>query len=949
MKQPIYPAQAASLMKRMFQALIASAAGVVLSNGVATAQAAAEAPSVPLVQFPRPDRIKYDGHCLMIDGHDVFIFSGSFHYFRCPKELWADRFAKIKAAGFNAVETYVAWNWSERQEPKGLGDDSQLDLSDFKEWLTMAHERFGLYTIIRPGPYICAEWDDGGFPRWLANKKDPAVKGRWLRTDDPMYLAWSKHWFDAVCPIVVPEQITHKPKGSFGTILLQIENEYDFYPQSIADNAVRERYLTALYKMVRNDGIDVPIFTCWTKQTRGSKDPILRQVFDASNFYSRWDIGKAYEGMIEQKKSHPDAPGMVSELQGGWFAGVGGKLAADQDGVNAQQCAAITLDCINAGGTILNYYMGFGGTNFGDWNGRGITTTYDYDAPIRECGGVDEKYRYVWGIGHMLQKIGPLLARNELVDVQKDNQQIAVGARRNAKGDLFLFFRNPDHVHPLSGTAHLTIPQTGSIVLKFDLEPFGMRMLHFAPGVSDPAKAELYPELPPELVRPAVPQPIRIASAKMRLDPGGDAWVDVGPLRSKVALGVNDAYFTSYRSTFTLTPDQLQEFSILRLWRFHDDPVVVQVNGKMVGAESAAQPELDYNLASQLKAGENSIIVLYDDPSLANFGDALEEANGLKDGALLNQNSLGMALDRWRVKVVPGAKDPAEVAPEVDDSSWDEFVLNAQTLKDLSAKAPKKMKYPAARILYDRQAIAVFRTSISLTEPQITAGATTLTFDCLDDMADVYVNGTFIGHSSDWSHPWSFDAGKALKPGKNSIAVVVTNASGEGGITKAVHLVSESGPRLALQWKFAAKTSGESGEWWKGDLDVSDWQSVALDTTRALAPKGDDAPAGKTDALATWYRSEFELPAVDAHAWIPWNANIDAAGQGFLYLNDHELGRYYDVGPQREYFLPECWLNFGPGKKNVLAMSLRPTDHGVELRALQIQPYAQYAEKRDAN
>jgi hypothetical protein len=373
----------------------------------------------------------------------------------------------------------------------------------------------------------------------------------------------------------------------------------------------------------------------------------------------------------------------------------------------------------------------------------------------------------------------------------------------------------------------------------------------------------------------------------------------------------------------------------------------VEVNGKITNGESVVQPELDYNLASQLKAGENSITVLYDDPSLANFGDALEETNGLKAGALLNQSSLGMTLDRWRVKVVSSAKDPAEVAAELDDSSWDEFVLNAQTLKDLSAKAPKKMKYPAARILYDRRAIAVFRTSISLTEPQISAGVTMLAFDCLDDMADVYVNGTFIGHSDDWSHPWSFDAAKALKAGKNSIAIVVTNESGAGGITKAAHLTSESAPRLALQWKFAAKTSGESGQWWKGDLDVSDWQSVDLDTKRALPPKGDDAPAGKTDALATWYRAEFELPPVDPHAWIPWNANIDAAGQGFLYLNGHELGRYYDVGPQREYFLPECWLNFGPGKKNVLAMSLRPTNHGVALRALQIAPYAQYGEKRE--
>ena len=399
----------------------ASTLGLLLLCTTTVCSAAAAKP-VPLVQFPAPDRVKYDGHCMTIDGKDVFIFSGAFHYFRCPRELWRDRFTKIKEAGFNAVETYVAWNWSERDDPKDLSDYSHMDLSDFKEWLKMAHDEFGLYTIIRPGPYICAEWTGGGFPRWLANKKDPAVKGYWLRTDDPTYLAWTKHWFDAVCQVLVPEQITRKPKGSAGTILYQIENEYDFCPEAIANGPMRERHLKALYKMSREAGIDVPIFTCWTRQTRGSRDSILSQVFDASNFYNRWDVGNAYSRMIEQKKSHPDAPGMVSELQGGWFAGVAGKLAEDQDGVNAQQCAAITLEAIRAGGTILNYYMLFGGTNFGDWTGRGITATYDYDAPIREPGGVDEKYRYVSGIGHMLQKLGPIIARSELIDAKSDNK-----------------------------------------------------------------------------------------------------------------------------------------------------------------------------------------------------------------------------------------------------------------------------------------------------------------------------------------------------------------------------------------------------------------------------------------------------------------------------------------------------------------------------------------------
>src|SRR3954466_13910690 len=91
-------------------------------------------------QFPHPQRIRYDSQCLTIDGNDTLIFSGAFHYFRCPKELWRDRFTKIKEAGFNTVETYVAWNVHEREQPADVNDFSKIDLTDLHDWLTMAHD-----------------------------------------------------------------------------------------------------------------------------------------------------------------------------------------------------------------------------------------------------------------------------------------------------------------------------------------------------------------------------------------------------------------------------------------------------------------------------------------------------------------------------------------------------------------------------------------------------------------------------------------------------------------------------------------------------------------------------------------------------------------------------------------------------------------------------------------
>src|SRR5438045_98841 len=202
--------------------------------------------------FLHPDRIRYDSQCLTIDGKDMFIYSGAFHYFRCPKELWRDRFQKIKDAGFNAVETYAAWNWHEKEMPGSLKDFSKVDLTELDEWLKMA-EDFGFYVIVRPGPYICAEWDTGGFPQWLLAKKPAAFTSEWLRSDEPTFLGWEKHWYEAVCPVIAKHQITRKGKGKPGVILFQLENEYDF--AKFTDEA-KIRHLRALASAARGNGID---------------------------------------------------------------------------------------------------------------------------------------------------------------------------------------------------------------------------------------------------------------------------------------------------------------------------------------------------------------------------------------------------------------------------------------------------------------------------------------------------------------------------------------------------------------------------------------------------------------------------------------------------------------------------------------------------------------------
>jgi hypothetical protein len=119
-------------------------------------------------------------------------------------------------------------------------------------------------------------------------------------------------------------------------------------------------------------------------------------------------------------------------------------------------------------------------------------------------------------------------------------------------------------------------------------------------------------------------------------------------------------------------------------------------------------------------------------------------------------------------------------------------------------------------------------------------------------------------------------------------------------------------------------------------FDHTGWTSIAIGSEDSSSPK----------ALLTWYRANFDLPAPRQDVWVPWHLHLEAKGDGFIYINGHGIGRYFQAGPQNNFYIPECWLNFGIGQTNVVALSLRPLDKGVGVQALSIAPDAEFAEKR---
>jgi hypothetical protein len=561
--------------------------------------------------FPNPKIIRYDGQCFTIHGKDTFVYSGSFHYFRCPKELWAERFQKIKAAGFNCVETYTPWNVHEPDEPASLNDFSKVNLQDLDNWLSMAEDH-KLYVIARPGPFICAVWNRGGFPGWLVTKRPKGYdKPMWFRSNEHQFVAWSRHWLKAVLPTIARHQITRGTNRESGVIMVFLENEYvHAFGASIRINVMRALGAEALAQ-----GINVPLAACEDESVIGSRDPILRRFFATFNWYPDWNVQGMAEAFSNSHRLQPHAPSMISEGQGGWFDFAWNKLqlqpGADtyREGLlsDAQidkslagaQINSFALFAIQNGVTALNYYMLVGGTNLGDTGGKDMMTSYDFSAPIRENGGVGEKYRSVAAIGRMLEEHGTALARSRVVDcvVATGQKDVFAALRVDNDGNRYLFVRTDQHDAARHGTATVRETASGKVLtFEYDLKPGGSGILFFPAGEDHVRKGQWYPKEIPETSPPKdLPGPVVIREVASRSDAGPENWKELASGASLNDVGIFDSRFVYFRTSFMLDNKAVSFTSNMRLriayptlafgsWGAGDkgtrDRVSVSVNGR---------------------------------------------------------------------------------------------------------------------------------------------------------------------------------------------------------------------------------------------------------------------------------------------------------------------------------------------------------------------------------
>ncbi|MBW5448520.1 beta-galactosidase [Cohnella sp. CFH 77786] len=318
-------------------------------------------------------RFGYEGNRFVYRDQAVRILSGAVHYFRIVPEYWMDRLRKLKACGLNTVETYIPWNFHE-PEPGRFRFDGMADVEKF---IQTAGE-LGLHVIVRPSPYICAEWEFGGLPAWLLADSDMQ-----LRCAYPPFLQRVDAYYDVLMPKLNPLLCT---KGG-PIIAVQIENEYGSYGNDPA-------YLEHLKQGMIDRGIDVLLFT-----SDGPTDSLLQGgtipgVLATANFGS--NPGSSFAKLREYQQ---DTPLMCTEYWNGWFDHWG-KPHHTRDAADA---AAVLDEMLKADASV-NFYMFHGGTNFGFYNGANCqqpdsyeptVTSYDYDALLDESGEPTAKFHAV--------------------------------------------------------------------------------------------------------------------------------------------------------------------------------------------------------------------------------------------------------------------------------------------------------------------------------------------------------------------------------------------------------------------------------------------------------------------------------------------------------------------------------------------------------------------------
>jgi beta-galactosidase GanA len=915
-------------------------------------------PVVAHAQTPPTHTVDVDGYSFKLDGKRVYIWSGEFHPYRLPSpDLWRDILQKMKAAGFNATSIYFSWGYHSPRQ--GVYDFTGV--RDMDRLLDIAAEE-GVYVIARPGPYINAEVDSGGFPLWLTRHK---IRNR---SADPAYLALADEWLAKIDAIIARHQYVD---GKGSVIAYQVENEY-----YRGDQPGARDYMEHLKQQAIAHGITVPLignhnanFVAGEGALKVDGWDYYPQGFDCSHP----DVWKPVPDMAPKRV--PDQALITPEFQGGAFDPWGGPgYAKCATLINDRFASVFYKQNIAAGATFQNFYMVYGGTSWG-WQAIPQNyTSYDYGAAITEGRQFDPKYAEDKRIGYFTQSVAPLAMTIGWRSAGVDTEAVTDIARRNPEtGTQFHYLRHTDSTANGSDSVHLdlsvagrrykSVPQAAGTAItlngrqgKIILADYALGaaklvystselMTHATIGGREVALVYGDAGQPGETVLSAATQPkVEVLEGKVE-----QVWAD-GDLRLNYVHGgvarvrISGADFATPLLLLIADKDAAATF-----WRRDTPAGAVLVRGThLLRGASVSGDVLDLSGDT----GSDGAVEVFADTRTVRWNGVAVRGRATPSG------SLAATLPIARPVKLPALKwtmhdEAPEIAPGFDDSGWQ----RADRTETASITKPE-----AAPILFADD--YGFHTGNIWYRGRFPGGtATGVTIKAISGgkagAVSAWLNGRFLGsvQGEKLETTLALPAGALKADGDNVLSVLTVNMGheedyddrSENRTARGLSVATLTGANEPIAWRIQGVRGGEQladpvrgplnngglfGEregWSLPGFPARDWRVVAL-------------PASAVKAGVTWYRSTVRLAlpkGQDSSLAIDISDEAARPYRATIFVNGWQMGNYVSqIGPQHRFPIPNGILD--PNGTNTIAIAVWNTQGGGGLGRVSLVDLGSY-------
>lgn len=815
--------------------------------------------------------VRFDRQSLLIDGQRTLIRAAEFHYWRLPsRDLWPEVLQRIRGAGYNAIDVYYHWGFHSPR-PNVYRFDGLRDVDELHRMI----EDVGLFLVARPGPYICAETDGGGFPGWLLADTTVPLRCRigMQPAASPIYLQAVQQWFGEILPRVLE---------CANLIAVQIENEY--MTEAMEDSI---GYMEQLYSMVRGFGVGAPIFHNGAFRPGDWQTAVDICGHDAYPFpfgEARWreearDLLREFDHLAEHlRPACPYSPLFIPELQAGGYDPWGGAgYPALREAWGRDRLGLIVRTALAQQVSLYTHYMVYGGTSWDFLGNPEVYTSYDYGAPIHETLALSERYAEAKHVATAAGTLQDMLIEGQPSDaVMIDPPELKFGElRRDA--EILVCLRNVD-AEPCA-TELLAPPWRFPVAVQPGTARFVTLGRPLSPEWRWASNAEVFTALSDRiifLVAPPEGATILLLGTGEIVEHDPTVRVETGEPQTIVTpgSGVHRLLLTDRYGDYAFFV--LDRDTADRAWRVQ----IEGLNRVVLG------PDYFVNDTGELRAysrTERSV-------SIVDL-NTLEPGLPTDDYELAGPDAVTPpAFGPWSMRV-----GGAEVAQEYDDSSWIAIPQGAN---------------PAIEQWGIYYGPAWYRTTY--------AGlASTLTLNARHH-ASVYLNGKHV-RSVDWAPPpngpddeppveIALPADLQAPAGENTLVVLVEHLGHNKGFAGDDYrnprgIISATLDGAPVGWRLRAGfipgvPGDELGA--HGTLAVDYW---------AEAGAGDTPPRLPGEAALVAYTSTLTAPLPAGH-WAPLEIDVQTCpGKGFLAVNDTIIGRLWlEQGPQRRFVVPPTWL-----------------------------------------